>query len=481
MGGFKDYGSYDALGLAELVRKKAVSAGELLDEALARVERVNPKINAVVHLAVERARAAIAAGLPQGPFTGVPFLLKDLGAEAIGYPTHNGSRFFANYQWTYDSEIYLRFKAAGLVTFGRTTSPELGVGPTTEGDVYEGPTRNPWNLDHVAGGSSGGAGAAVAAGILPMAHGSDGGGSVRIPASSCGLVGLKPTRARLPDGPAVGEGWGGMAIDGVLTRTVRDTAAAMDATAGPDLGAPYWAPPIERPYMEEIQSPPRRLKIAFATTSFSGAAVHPECRRAVEDAAKLCASLGHAVEEAKPAFDFDKAIRAWANVVACGTALSVDQRAAVLGRPPRQGELHPTIRSAAELGRRLPGPEYLASINTVHATGRAIARFFLGYDLLLTPTLAEPPARLGRFALSNPDFFDHRLGPDGIARYSPFCPIFNITGQPAITLPLHWSADGLPVGVHFAGRFGEEALLLKLAAELERAKPWAGRQAPHAV
>jgi amidase len=272
-----------------------------------------------------------------------------------------------------------------------------------------------------------------------------------------------------------------MAVDGVLSRTVRDTAAAMDAAAGPDLGAPYWAPPIERPYMQEIQSPPKPLKIALQATSFTGAAVHPECRKAVEETAKLCASLGHAVEEAKPSFDFDKAILAWANVVACGTALSVDQRAAALGRPPRADELHPTIRSAAELGRRLSGPTYLAAINTVHATGRAVARFFLGYDLLITPTLAEPPARIGRFALSNPDFLDHRLGPDGIARYSPFCPIFNISGQPAITLPLHWSADGLPVGVHFAGRFGADGLLLKLAAELERAAPWADRHAPHAV
>lgn len=478
MAGFRDYDKYDALGLAELVRKRAVSAGELLEEALARTERVNPKINAVVHLALDKARQTIAAGLPEGPFTGVPFLLKDLGAEAVGYPAHNGSRFFADYSWSYDSEIYLRLKATGLVTFGRTTSPELGVGPTTEGDVYGGPTRNPWNLDHTAGGSSGGAGAAVAAGILPLAHGSDGGGSVRIPASCCGLVGLKATRARLPDGPAAGEGWGGMSIDGVLSRTVRDTAAAIDAAAGPDLGQPYWAPPMERPLMEAIKSPPKRLKIAFAITSFTGAPVHAECKAAVEAAAKLCASLGHELVEAKPSFDFEKAMRAWSNVVACGTALSIDQRAAALGRAPRADELHPTIRSAAELGRRLSGPDYLASINTVHATGRAVARFFVDHDLLLTPTLAEPPARLGRFALSNPDFLDHRLGPKGIVHYSPFCPIFNITGQPAITLPLHWSADGLPVGVQFAGRFGAEAVLMKLAAQLEQAAPWAGRRAP---
>ncbi|MGD9743090.1 MAG: amidase [Dongiaceae bacterium] len=478
MAGFPDYDKYDALGLAALVKTRAVSADELLEEALARTERVNPKINAVVHVAADSARKAIADGPPQGPFTGVPFLLKDLGAEAVGYRTHNGSRFFANYDWAYDSEIYLRLKASGLVTFGRTTSPELGVGPTTEGDVYGAPTRNPWNLEHSSGGSSGGAGAAVAAGILPLSHGSDGGGSVRIPASCCGLVGLKPTRARLPDGPAAGEGWGGMSIDGVLSRSVRDTAAAIDAVAGPDLGQPYWAPPMARPLMEEIKSPPKRLRIAFMTTSFTGAAIHPECKAAVEATAKLCASLGHELIEAKPSFDFDKAMLAWSKVVACGTALSVDQRAAALGRPPQPGELHPTIRSAAEFGRSITAPDYLASINTVHATGRAVARFFLDHDLLLSPTLAEPPAKIGRLALSNPDFRDHRLGPKGIVHYSPFCPIFNITGQPAISLPLHWSADGLPVGLQFAGRFGDEATLMKLAAQLEQAAPWAQRRAP---
>jgi len=478
MAGFPDYDKYDALGLAELVKKRAVSAGELLDEALARTERVNPKINAVVHVVADKARKAIADGLPQGPFTGVPFLLKDLGAEAVGYPTDNGSRFFANYDWTYDSEIFLRLKASGLVTFGRTTSPELGVGPTTEGDVYGGPTRNPWNLEHSSGGSSGGAGASVAAGILPLAHGSDGGGSVRIPASCCGLVGLKPTRARLPDGPAAGEGWGGMSIDGVLSRSVRDTAAAIDATAGPDLGQPYWAPPMARPLMEEIKSPPKRLKIAFMTTSFTGAAIHPECKAAVEATAKLCASLGHELIEAKPSVDFEKVMLAWSKVVACGTALSVDQRAAALGRQPKPDELHPTIRNAAEFGRSIAAPDYLASINMVHATGRQVARFFLDYDLLLSPTLAEPPAKLGRLALSNPDFRDHRLGPKGIVHYSPFCPIFNITGQPAISLPLHWTADGLPVGLQFAGRFGDEATLMKIAAQLEQAAPWAQRRAP---
>ncbi|MEX2201221.1 MAG: amidase family protein [Dongiaceae bacterium] len=475
---FSEYGNYDAYGLAALVRQKAISPIELLDAALAQGEKVNPQLNALCHLVPDRARAAIAAGLPDGAFTGVPFLLKDLGAEAVGFPTNSGSRLFANYDWTYDSEIFIRLRATGLVTFGRTTSPELGVGPVTEAAVYGGPTRNPWNPAHTSGGSSGGAAAAVAAGIVPIAHGSDGGGSVRIPAACCGLVGLKPTRARLPDGPASGEGWGGMSIDGVLTRSVRDTAAALDATQGPDLGAPYWAPPIAGKYLDAIGTPPKRLVIAICTTNFEGRPIHAECRQAVENTAKLCADLGHDIVEARPDFDFLAAMRAWSNVVAVGTALSVQAKADAMGRPPRRDEIEPIIYSAWEHGLRITGPTYLQGINTVHATGRRIAAFFEEHDMLLTPVLTEPPAAVGRFAPTNPDFFEHRLGRDGLIHYSPFAPIFNITGQPAISLPLHWTADGLPVGLHFAGRFGDEKSLLQLAAQLEKARPWFDRRPP---
>lgn len=472
MAGFKEYDRYDALGLAELVQSRQVKPEELLEEALSRTARLNPKINAVVHLVPDRARALIAEGLPKGAFTGVPFLLKDLGCEAISYPTDMGSRFFANYQWSFDSEIYLRLKVAGLVAFGRTTSPELGVSPVTESTVYGGPTRNPWNLNHTSGGSSGGSGAAVAAGIVPLAHGSDGGGSVRIPASSSGLFGLKPTRARTPDGPASGEGWGGMAIDGFLSRSVRDTAAALDATQGADLGAPYWAPPVERPYMEEIKTPPRRLRIALCRTSYSGEAIHPDCVEAVDRAAALCAGLGHEIVEARPKFDFEKVVRAWTDVVACGTALSVRQRAQALGRQPGKDDLEPAIFNACEVAKSISGSDYLAGINLVHATGRLFARFMQDYDVLLNATLAEPPAEVGRFALSNPDFMDYRLGPKGTIRYSPFTSLFNISGQPAASIPLHWSKAGLPIGVHFAARFGDEPTLLKLAAQLEQANPW---------
>lgn len=478
MGEIREYDNYDAVGLAELVRRKQVTAGELLETAIARAERLNPKINAIVHPVRDQARAAIARGLPDGPFTGVPFLLKDLGCEAIGYPCSSGSRFFANIQWSYDSEIWLRMRATGVVAFARTTSPELGISPATESQVYGGPTRNPWNLDHTSGGSSGGSGAAVAAGIVPMAHGSDGGGSVRIPASCSGLFGLKPTRARLPDGPAAGEGWGGMAIDGFLTRSVRDTAVMLDACHGGDVGAPYAAPHVTKPYAEEIKDPPRRLKIAFCKTTLHGLSVHAECVAAVERAAKLCADLGHDLTEARPSFDFEKAVQAWTKVVACGTALSVRQRSAALGREPSPDEIEPSTRGALHYGESISGPDYLNAINTVHATGRAIGRFFGDHDILITATLAEPPARVGRFAMSNPDFLDYRLGPKGIIHYSPFTAIFNITGQPAASIPLHWSKDGLPVGVHVVARFGDEATLLQLAAQLEQAQPWFARRPP---
>jgi amidase/6-aminohexanoate-cyclic-dimer hydrolase len=476
MGQFAEYDRYDALGLAELVRRKEVSANELLDTAIARAERLNPRLNAIVNPAHEEARAAIRRGLPEGPFTGVPFLLKDLGCEAIGYPTNAGSRFFAKYQWAFDSEIWIRMRATGVVAFARTTSPELGISPATEARFYGGPTRNPWNLERTPGGSSGGSGAAVAAGIVPMAHGSDGGGSVRIPASCCGLFGLKPTRARLPDGPAAGEGWGGMSIDGFLTRSVRDTAAMLDACHGSDLGAPYAAPDVPRPYLEEIQRPPRRLRIAFCRTTLRGEPIHEECTAAVDEAARLCADLGHDVTEAKPAIDFDKAVQAWTKVVACGTALAVHLRAATLGREPSRDDLEPSTRGAVRYGDGIGGPDYLNSINTMHTTGRHIARFFVDHDVLITATLAEPPARIGRFAMSNPDFLDYRLGPNGIIRYSPFTSIFNMTGQPAASIPLHWSKDGLPIGVHFAARFGDETTLLQLAAQLEAARPWFARR-----
>jgi amidase len=470
-----EYRGYDALGLSHLVRTKQVKAEELLELALQRADAVDPSIAALVYPQPERARRLIRSGLPEGPLTGVPFLIKDLGCESIDFPTTLGSRFFRDLRYDVDCELFVRLERAGLVTFARTTSPELGIGPTAEGAVYGRPTRNPWNLERVAGGSSAGSGAAVAAGIVPIAHGSDGGGSVRIPASSCGLFGLKPTRARLPDGPSAGEGWAGMAIDGFLTRSVRDTAALIDATHGPDLGTPYYAPPLHGTLLDAMAAPLRPLRIAFSLLSFTGEPVHPDCQAAVTHTADLCAQLGHDVIEADPKIDIHRFMQVWTNIVACGTLLSVRARERELERAAGPDDLDGVTRGAVELGATLSGADYLESVNTVHAVGRRTARLFAdetGVDLLLTATLAEPPAQIGRFTPDNEDFVDYRMGPNGVLAYSPFTALANGTGQPAMSVPLYWSADGLPIGTHFMARAGEEALLVQLAAQLEQADPW---------
>ncbi len=474
----KDYEAYDALGLAALVAKGETTPSELLEAALAQIDSVNPSLNAIAQLATDSAMAAIDRGLPGGPFRGVPFLLKDLGAAAIDYPSHLGSRLFKGTRYSVDSALVERLKRAGLVIFGRTTSPELGVGPITEAKVYGGPTRNPWDLNHTSGGSSGGAGAVVAAGVIPAAHGSDGGGSIRIPASSSGLFGLKPTRARVPAGPLVGEGWAGMAIDGFLTRSVRDTAALLDAVAGPDLGAPYWPPPLAMGFAKAIEKPPARLSIAFSIKSFTGNDVHPDCRDAIQKTAKILDDLGHHVEEADPQVDLMPLMRAWVRIAACGTALAVRTKVAERGQPLDSEDVEGITRGALALSETLSGADYLEAVNQVHRFGRGLASFFEPYDLLLTATLAEPPAKVGRFAPSSEDFVDHRLGPTGVLPYSPFTAVFNASGQPAMSVPIHWNAAGLPIGVHFAGRFGADETLMALAAELEAAAPWFNKRPP---
>jgi len=472
------YDSSDATGLAEAVAKGDVTPGELLDVALARAAALNPILNALTMLREDVARATVAAGPPAGPFSGVPFLLKDLGAEAVDFPANNGSRLTAGTRYAMDSEIFRRLRAAGLVTFGRTTSPEGGIGPATEAAVYGGPTRNPWALDRVPGGSSGGAAAAVAAGIVPAAHGSDGGGSVRIPASSCGLFGFKPTRARLPDGPYAGEGWAGMAIDGFLTRSVRDTAALLDATQGADLGAPYWAPPLAGTLGDAARRPPGRLRIAFTTTNLVGEPIDAQCRLAVEDAARLLADLGHHVEEARPRADTTGMMRAWTKIVACGTALWVDSVVRKRGRPLVDGEVEDLVAGACAYARGVSGADYLEAVGAIHAYGREMAAFFAGHDVLLTATLAEPPGLIGRFAHSHGDYLDYRMGEGMVFAYSPFTAAFNASGQPAMSVPLHWTPDGLPVGVHLAAAFGADEMLMSLAGQIEAARPWAARRPP---
>ncbi|MDX5350199.1 MAG: amidase [Paracoccaceae bacterium] len=475
-----DLGVADATELAGLVARGEVSPSELLDAALAAVEARNPAINAVVLIQEEVARRSIAEGLPVGPFRGVPFLIKDLGVEAKDFPSHNGSRLLANTTYPGDSSIFARIKATGVVTFGRTTSPEGGVGAATEAAVYGGPTRNPWNTDHTPGGSSGGAGAAVAAGIVAFAHGSDGGGSVRIPASSCGLFGFKPTRARLPDGPYAGEGWAGMAIDGFLTRSVRDTATMLDACEGADLGAPYWAPPLGRGHAAAISRPPRRLRIGICDTTFTGEPIHPEVAEAVRAAGKLLESLGHHVEPARPRADVPGMMRAWTDIVAVGTALGI--RSALKGRPLTPDLVEGVGRGAVAHAETLHPTRYLEAVGQIHAFGREMARFFHdGPDILLSATLAEPPAKVGRFNHDTTDYVGYRTGPEGIFAYSPFCAVFNASGQPAASLPLGWSKAGLPLGIHLAAAFGEDETLIALCAEVERAAPWAAKRAPMAV
>ncbi|TNC50496.1 amidase [Rubellimicrobium rubrum] len=469
------YDDHDATGLAELVEAGRASPDELLDEALTRVQSRNPAINAVVLVQEDRAREAIRKGLPRGPFQGVPFLLKDLGAEAVGFPSHSGSRLHADTVWPEDSALVARLRAAGLVIFGRTTSPEGGIGPATEAAVYRGPTRNPWNLDHTPGGSSGGAGAAVAAGIVPAAHGSDGGGSIRIPASNCGLFGFKATRARFPDGPYAGEGWGGMAIDGFLTRTVRDSAALMDACEGADAGAPYVAPPLVKGYMAAIARPPERLRIGVCDTTFTGDPVDKDCAEAVHEAAKLLDALGHEIRPYRPKADHDGMIRAWVDIVACGTALGI--RSALAGRPAEDW-IEPVSRGALAHAATLSGEDYLDAIGRIHAYGRQMAEAFEPIDILLSPVMAEPPARIGRFAHRSDDYVDYRLGPHGVWPYSPFCTAFNASGQPAASLPLHWTAGGLPVGVQLAAPFGKDETLIALCREVEMARPWFHRRSP---
>ena len=463
---------YDGLGLAELVRRKEVSAKELLDAAVARTDALNPTLNAIVTRMDEHARAAIAAGLPSGPFTGVPYLLKDLGALYTGAPTSFGSGFYDGNVADHDSEITARLKRAGLVIFGKTNTPEMGLAPSTEPRRF-GATKNPWNLAHSAGGSSGGAAAAVAAGIVPMAHATDGGGSIRIPASCCGLFGLKPTRARNPMGPDAGEGWGGASVGHAVTRSVRDSAALLDATAGPDVGDPYWAPPPAGPFLAEVGRHPGRLRIALTATSFNGQPVDPQCADAARAAATLCASLGHVVDEAHPTIDAAALGAATRVIIAANVRAALETRAAAIGRSLTEADVERVTWGWARIGLETTATDYARSIGVVHRTGRAVARFFAEYDVILSPTMCRPPFALGVMNMSSTDDAAYL---QAVLACVGFTALFNSSGNPAMSVPLAWSREGLPIGVQFAGRFGDEATLFRLASQLEVAQPWADRR-----
>ena len=467
--------SLDATAQAELVRRGEVEAKELVEAAISRIERLNPTLNAVVTPMFEDALERAAGHLPEGPFTGVPFLLKDITAQYRGVRYTEGASFLADHVSTQDQELVLRHKRAGVVVVGKTNVPEFGILPTTEPRLF-GPTRNPWNLDHTPGGSSGGTAAAVAAGMVPMGHGNDGGGSIRIPASCCGLFGLKPTRARNPLGPGLGETPAGLGCEHALTRSVRDSATLLDATEGPDAGDPYWAPPKRRPYAEEVGADPGRLRIAVSTAAVTEVPVHPECVRAVQATAQLCEELGHEVFEFRPS-DLDGGLisEAFITVYACSVAVAIAYWSRVLGKTPTADDFEPLTWAMSELGGGRTPADYLLAVGYLHSVGRQVARHFAGFDLLLTPVLAEPPLPLGTFDAPE----DQPLYPLMRAgAWVPFTPLANITGQPAMSVPLHWSEDGMPIGSHFVGRFGDEATLFRLAAQLEQAQPWAGHRPP---
>lgn len=472
MSKFEEFAFMDATGQAELVRQKQVNPIELVESAIERIERLNPKLNAVITPMYEQAREAANGVLPDGPFRGVPFLLKDLQASFAGIRLACGSKFLSDFVPDHDSELVIRLKRAGLVIMGKTNAPEFGIVPTTE-PVLFGPTRNPWNLSHSPGGSSGGSAVAVASGMVPFAHANDGGGSIRIPASCCGIFGLKPTRARNPLGPDVGDMMGGLVVEHALTRSVRDSAALLDATAGPGVGDPYWAPPRKRPYSEEVRTDPGRLRIAFTAKAATGAKIHPDCVEAVHDAARLCSDLGHEVNEDAPEINGQWLVQAFTTVWAAGCASGIDGLAFLTGRIPKQDLFEPLTWALYEMGQRTTGSAYLLAHAVLQQISRQIARFMEKYDVWLTPTLAEPPVLLGTFDSSsdNPMQGFYRA-----VEYVPFTPIANATGQPAMSVPLFWNQEGLPVGTHFFGRFGEEGMLFRLAAQLEQARFWVNRR-----
>lgn len=462
----------DAISQAELVRKGEVSAIELVEAAIARAEKVNPELNAIITPMYDLARASANDVDKDTPFAGVPFLLKDLFAEYAGVPMSEGSAFLKGiYVPDHDSELVARQKRAGLITIAKTNTPEFGLMPTTEPIAF-GRSRNPWNLERTTGGSSGGSAAAVAAGVVPMAHANDGGGSIRIPASCCGLFGLKPTRGRNPLGPDYGDAGGGVAVEHAVTRTVRDSARLLDATAGPDLGDPYFAPAQTRSYAKEVNTDPGKLRIAFSTASLNGASTNTDCIKATLDAAKLCESLGHEVVEADIPVDQQLVRGSFSYIWAafCGWAIEYWER--VLEREVTEADLEPGTWAYYQKSKAITASRYLLAVTDAQLLSRQVASFFQNYDLLLTPTLNEPPCDLG---IMDPRPDDPLAGMRRSADFAGFTAIANITGQPAMSVPLHWNAEGLPIGLQFIGRYGDESTLFRLAGQLEQERRWADR------
>jgi amidase len=471
----KEYAACDGLGLAALVASREVTAEELLETTLAAIERLNPKINAICRTLPDGA-AAIKQGLPNGSFTGVPFLTKELIPHAKGVRCDAGSRLAEGLVASHDSSLMARFRQAGFVHAGGTQTPELGYSPTTENRLF-GPVRNPWNLAHSAGGSSGGAAASVAAGIVPIAHASDGGGSIRIPASCNGLVGLKPSRDRVPFGPDMADPLCGLAVEFAVARSVRDVAALLDAVSGADPGAPGLPVPPPEPFLRLAARPPSKLRVAWTTHTTDGSSVHPESVAAVEHTAKMLESMGHFVVEDAPRFDWETYLRLTHIIWTAFTVSFADALSATTGRKPGPDTLEAVTLACYEDGKRYSAMDLINAMAYGNTVARKVGQFFENIDVFVSPTVAKPPVTLG-------EIDQNRAGLTAIDwtrqvfSYCPFTLLFNTTGQPAISLPLHWTAEGLPLGVQFAARLGEEATLLQLAAQFEIAQPWINRRPP---
>jgi amidase len=470
---FSEYRRQDAVGLAQLVAQRDVSAGELLDAALARVAAVNPKLNAVVQNLEPMARRAIADGLPKGPFAGVPFLLKDVTTQLAGAVTSGGSRVFANVKAVDDSALVANYKRAGFAIFGKTNTPEFGLVGITEPDLW-GATLNPWNLGVTCGGSSGGAASAVAAGFVPAAQASDGGGSIRIPAACCGLFGFKPSRGRISMAPG-GEGWGGLTVLHAVTRSVRDSAAILDASCRPEPGDPYSLAPPATPFAGEVGRDPQSLRIGLITTNVYGQPLEAPIEAALRDAAKLCESLGHKVEEIATPPGVNGLIEAVMTVITTAMAANLDREAMRRGREIGEGEIEPITRLLYERAKTFTGVQYARAIQSMHAISREVAAWAAPYDVILLSTLGTMPLPVGllKGGLHNLESLTERF-----YRFGPNTQLFNLTGQPAMSVPLAWSEDNIPIGIQFAGRFGDEATLFRLAGQLEKARPWFDRTPP---
>jgi amidase len=465
----------DATALAELVRTKKASARELVEHSIARIEKLNPTLNAVVTPMFESALARADAPVGDGPFAGVPFLVKDILASVEGVRFTSGSRMLADFVAHEDSVLIERLRRAGFIFVGKTNVPEFGFLPTTEPRLF-GACKNPWDLTRTTGGSSGGSAAAVASRMVPAAHANDGGGSTRIPASCCGLFGLKPTRGRITLAPALGDVMGGLVAEHVVSISVRDSAAILDATHGPALGDPYYAAPPVRAYAEEVRTPPGKLRIGISRTPISGVAVHADCIAALEDARKLLTELGHEVVDREVFLPGDMFLEAFSVLWTAGAAATLDGLALLTGRKATSENVEPMSFALAEAGRQRSAGEVLISMAILQRLAREWAKQRDDLDVLVTPTLAQPPVPLGSF-----DLADNPLG--GLflaAEFAPFTPVQNMTGEPAANVPLTWNADGLPIGVQLVGRYGDEATLFRLSAQLEQARPWAERIPPPA-